>query len=115
MDRVFERAALCGLETEYRDAFGNLRTVEPEVLTRILKALAEELSDEPTPPHGTTFNAETAELAEQKRVFYAGSASSALIVVARALAYGSRVKSSGLNATLESQCGTRDPSLAQHV
>src|SRR3989441_4220457 len=40
MDRVFERAALCGLETEYRDAFGNLRTVEPEVLTRILKALA---------------------------------------------------------------------------
>jgi 4-alpha-glucanotransferase len=39
MDRVFERAALCGLETEYRDAFGNLRTVEPEVLTRILEAL----------------------------------------------------------------------------
>jgi len=39
MDRVFERAALCGLEAEYRDAFGNLRTVEPEVLTRILEAL----------------------------------------------------------------------------
>src|SRR5262249_24303161 len=40
MDRVFERAALWGLETEYRDAFGHLRTVEPESLTRILKALA---------------------------------------------------------------------------
>ena len=40
MDRVFERAALWGLETEYRDAFGHLRTVEPEVLTRILEALA---------------------------------------------------------------------------
>jgi 4-alpha-glucanotransferase len=39
MDRVFERAALCGLEAEYRDAFGNLRTVDPEVLTRILEAL----------------------------------------------------------------------------
>src|SRR5260221_12431168 len=39
MDRVFERAALCGLETEYRDAFGNLRTFEPEVLTRLLEAL----------------------------------------------------------------------------
>src|SRR5262249_53480646 len=39
MDRVFERAALCGLEAQYRDAFGNLRTVEPEVLTRILEAL----------------------------------------------------------------------------
>src|SRR5439155_19004206 len=33
------------------------------------------------PPHDTTFNAETAELAEQNR-FSAGSASSALIVVA---------------------------------
>ena len=39
MDRVFERAALCGVEAEYRDAFGNVRTVEPEVLTRILEAL----------------------------------------------------------------------------
>jgi hypothetical protein len=35
-------------------------------------------------PHGTTFIAETAELAETKTVFSAGSASSALIVVARA-------------------------------
>ena len=34
--------------------------------------------------HGTTFNAETAELAKQSRLFSAGgSASSALIVVAR--------------------------------
>ena len=40
MDRIFERAALWGLETEYRDAFGNLRSVEPEVLVRILDALA---------------------------------------------------------------------------
>src|SRR5262249_39780462 len=40
MDRVFEQAALWGLETEYRDAFGHLRTVEPKVLTRILEALA---------------------------------------------------------------------------
>jgi 4-alpha-glucanotransferase len=40
MDRIFERAALWGLETEYRDAFGHLRTVEPESLTRILEALA---------------------------------------------------------------------------
>jgi len=39
MDGVFERAARCGLETEYRDAFGHLRTVEPEVLARILEAL----------------------------------------------------------------------------
>src|ERR1700756_628843 len=40
MDRVFERAALWGLETEYRDAFGNARTVEPQVLARILEVLA---------------------------------------------------------------------------
>jgi 4-alpha-glucanotransferase len=40
MDRIFERAALWGLETEYRDGFGNLRTVEPEVLARLLDALA---------------------------------------------------------------------------
>src|SRR5215475_537926 len=40
MDRVFEQAALWGLETEYRDAFGHLRTVDPKVLTRILEALA---------------------------------------------------------------------------
>src|SRR6201982_2208934 len=40
MDRVFERAALWGLETEYRDAFGNVRTVEPQVLARILEVLA---------------------------------------------------------------------------
>src|SRR5215468_10542864 len=39
MDRIFERAALWGLETEYRDAFGNLRSVEPEILVRILDAL----------------------------------------------------------------------------
>jgi 4-alpha-glucanotransferase len=40
MDGILERAALWGLETEYRDGLGNLRTVEPEVLARILDALA---------------------------------------------------------------------------
>src|SRR5260370_1426574 len=40
MASIFERAARCGVETEYRDGFGNLRTVEPEVLARILDALA---------------------------------------------------------------------------
>jgi 4-alpha-glucanotransferase len=39
MASIFERAARCGVETEYRDGFGNLRTVEPEVLARILNAL----------------------------------------------------------------------------
>src|SRR5262249_43145861 len=41
MDGILERAARWGLETEYRDAFGILRTVEREVLARILHALAE--------------------------------------------------------------------------
>src|SRR5438094_2739735 len=40
MDSIFERAARCGVETEYRDGFGNLRAVEPKVLARILDALA---------------------------------------------------------------------------
>jgi 4-alpha-glucanotransferase len=40
MDRIFERAALWGVETEYRDAFGQLRRVEPDVLSRLLDALA---------------------------------------------------------------------------
>jgi len=40
MDGNFERAARWGVETEYRDGLGNLRTVEPEVLARILGALA---------------------------------------------------------------------------
>lgn len=40
MDRILERAALWGLEPEYRDAFGQLREVEPEVLARVLDALA---------------------------------------------------------------------------
>ena len=39
MTSIFERAARCGVETDYRDGFGNLRTVEPEVLARILDAL----------------------------------------------------------------------------
>src|SRR5262245_6953439 len=40
MDGIFERAARWGVETEYRDGFGNLRAVEPEVLARIVGALA---------------------------------------------------------------------------
>ena len=40
MDGIFERAARWGVETDYRDGFGNLRTVAPEVLARILEALA---------------------------------------------------------------------------
>ena len=40
MDGIFERAARWGVQTEYRDGLGNLRTVEPEVLARILAALA---------------------------------------------------------------------------
>src|SRR5256714_1709955 len=40
MDGLFEHAARWGVETEYRDGFGNLRPVEPEVLARILEALA---------------------------------------------------------------------------
>ena len=37
---IFERAKRLGVDTEYRDGFGHLRTVEPEVLVRILDALA---------------------------------------------------------------------------
>jgi 4-alpha-glucanotransferase len=40
MDSIFERAVRRGVETEYRDGFGTLRTVAPEVLARILDALA---------------------------------------------------------------------------
>jgi len=37
---IFERAKRLGVDTEYRDGFGHPRTVEPEVLVRILDALA---------------------------------------------------------------------------
>src|SRR5262245_52764819 len=37
---IFERAKRLGVDTEYRDGIGHLRTVEPEVLARILDALA---------------------------------------------------------------------------
>jgi 4-alpha-glucanotransferase len=40
MDPIFERAALWGIETRYHDAFGQLRTVEPEMLVRLLGAVA---------------------------------------------------------------------------
>src|SRR5947207_4839350 len=39
MDRLSERAALCGIETEFWDAFGQHRAVEPAVLARFLEAL----------------------------------------------------------------------------
>jgi 4-alpha-glucanotransferase len=40
MNDILKRAARCGLETEYRDAFGHLQSVEPEVLARLLNSLA---------------------------------------------------------------------------
>src|SRR5262245_12483496 len=40
MAGIFERAARWGVDAEYRDGFGNVRAVEPEVLARILDALA---------------------------------------------------------------------------
>jgi 4-alpha-glucanotransferase len=40
MDPINERAARWGIDTQYHDAFGNLRTVEPEVLDRFIDLLA---------------------------------------------------------------------------
>jgi 4-alpha-glucanotransferase len=40
MNDIVQRAARCGLETEYRDAFGRLQSVEPEVLARLIHSLA---------------------------------------------------------------------------
>jgi 4-alpha-glucanotransferase len=40
MDPIFERAARWGLETEYRDAFGQHRLVERDVLCKLLDSLA---------------------------------------------------------------------------
>jgi 4-alpha-glucanotransferase len=40
MDPILERAARWGLETEYRDAFGQQRSVEREVLCKLLDSLA---------------------------------------------------------------------------
>ena len=40
MDPVVARAAHWGLETEYRDAFGQLRSVEPQVLAKLLASIA---------------------------------------------------------------------------
>src|SRR6476620_4071710 len=42
MSHILERAARGGLETEYRDAFGHLRSVDTEVLARLLDSLAVE-------------------------------------------------------------------------
>jgi 4-alpha-glucanotransferase len=46
MDGLSDRAALCGIETEFWDAFGQHRTVEPAVLARFLAALG---ADPPQP------------------------------------------------------------------
>src|SRR5262245_11884199 len=40
MDRMLERAAVCGIELRYHDGLGHLRTVEPPVLARLLDAIA---------------------------------------------------------------------------
>ena len=40
MDRIEERAARWGIESRYHDAFGRLREVEPEALSRLVELLA---------------------------------------------------------------------------
>src|SRR3974377_2092647 len=40
MEHLFERAAQVGVETQYWDAFGTLRKIEPQVLSQLLAALA---------------------------------------------------------------------------
>src|SRR5712691_1874869 len=41
MDRISERAAQWGIETEYQDGLGRRRVVEPQVLARHLEIVAE--------------------------------------------------------------------------
>src|SRR4029079_10157416 len=41
MDSIAEIAAVWGLEADFRDAFGKIRTVEPAVLARLLEAFPE--------------------------------------------------------------------------
>src|SRR5439155_23204853 len=40
MDRIFERAAEWGIETQHVDGLGRRRVVEPQVLARILDSMA---------------------------------------------------------------------------
>jgi 4-alpha-glucanotransferase len=40
MDRILERAARWGIETQYRDGFGRLRSVAPEVLSHLVSLVA---------------------------------------------------------------------------
>jgi 4-alpha-glucanotransferase len=40
MDRIFERAACWGIETQYHDGFGRPQTVTPDVLVRLLGVIA---------------------------------------------------------------------------
>jgi 4-alpha-glucanotransferase len=44
MQDIFERAARLGVQTEYWDAFGSLRNVEPQVLSRLVEVLSEDKS-----------------------------------------------------------------------
>jgi 4-alpha-glucanotransferase len=47
MDRIEDRAARWGIESQYHDAFGRLCSVPPEVLSRLLELLAQ--NSEPAP------------------------------------------------------------------
>jgi 4-alpha-glucanotransferase len=40
MDRIYERAAYWGITTNYRDAYGNQRDVDPDALSRLVEALS---------------------------------------------------------------------------
>jgi len=40
MDSIFVRAALWGIETQYQDGLGRVRTVEPEILSGLLDVIA---------------------------------------------------------------------------
>jgi 4-alpha-glucanotransferase len=42
MDRIKERAARWGIESQYHDAFGRLREVEPAALNRLMELLAQD-------------------------------------------------------------------------
>jgi 4-alpha-glucanotransferase len=47
MDRLVARAAACGIDTEYKDGFGRRRRVKPEIVERVLVAVA---GDRKQPP-----------------------------------------------------------------
>jgi 4-alpha-glucanotransferase len=47
LGRLVERAALCGIDSQFKDAFGQRKRANPEVLSRLLRAL--ETKGEPAP------------------------------------------------------------------